>query len=153
MSSLSGQRVWWRSRLWSTDCLTDLDWLIDFRVLLPICHKQGELVGRSKFCQHQAKYKRGKNETSAEKSFATAILRTLWIAENKEIEHDNHKMLCFIVISMNLRRHGLVVTFESNPLSSGPIRGHCVVSLGKTLYSVSPSVHVYKRVPANFKCT
>ena len=41
-----------------------------------------------------------------------------------------------------------VLDSGANGLGSGPGRGHCVVFLGKTLYSLGAS-QVYKWVPAN----
>ena len=41
-------------------------------------------------------------------------------------------------------------TLERAGPGSSPGRGHCVVFLGKTLYSRVASTQVYKWVPANF---
>ena len=62
------------------------------------------------------------------------------------------KFLCFMFLSVFLalpllarrRRGGLMVSVldtGSSGLGSGPGRGHCVMFLGKTLYSHGASLH------------
>ena len=68
---------------------------------------------------------------------------------------ENIKMAKFEVHG---RRGGLLISALDSASSgpgSSPGRGHCVVFLGKTLYShitVSLSTQVYKWVPASLKC-
>ena len=54
-------------------------------------------------------------------------------------------VLCNIECLNELWRHGGLMVSELTPRSSGlgssPGRGHCVVFLGKTLYSHSASLH------------
>ena len=64
----------------------------------------------------------------------------------KVIYYPYHTMQYIIhTIQYNGRRGGLVVSaFDSGASAPGssPGRGHCVVFLGKTLYSHGPSLHL-----------